>query len=165
MRHERGTYALVLFAKETRTIEVGRIGRMSVRPGFYVYVGSAFGPGGVIGRVSRHLRTPDRKHWHIDYLGGVAGVLEVWYSHDPIPREHEWARTLAAMPGSSVPLFGFGASDCTCCSHLYFFESRPSTIAFRRRLRSEVAHHAPVRCRAVGGAPSPLYGLREIGRG
>jgi Uri superfamily endonuclease len=36
---------------------------------------------------------------------------------------------------------GFGASDCGCASHLFFFESRPSLVAFRRRIRATVPGH------------------------
>ena len=44
---EPGTYALVLAAIDRQTIQVGRLGAFDVRPGFYVYVASALGPGGL----------------------------------------------------------------------------------------------------------------------
>ena len=49
-----GTYALLLRASKEQTIEVGALGAMPVRPGMYVYVGSAFGSGGLQARVGRH---------------------------------------------------------------------------------------------------------------
>jgi Uri superfamily endonuclease len=51
-----GTYALVLAAQKQRTISVGKLGILDVRPGFYVYVGSALGPGGLAARIGRHAR-------------------------------------------------------------------------------------------------------------
>ena len=40
-----GTYALVLRFSSGLEIVVGRLGVLAVQPGFYVYVGSALGPG------------------------------------------------------------------------------------------------------------------------
>jgi Uri superfamily endonuclease len=45
-----------------------------------------------------------------------------------------WAEALDKIRGSRVPLAGFGASDCGCPSHLFFFASRPSLAAFDRTL-------------------------------
>ena len=61
-----GTYILILQTQTERMIPVGRLGVMAVRPGWYVYVGSAFGPGGVKGRVGHHARPQTKPHWHID---------------------------------------------------------------------------------------------------
>jgi len=46
-----GTYALVLAATKRQVISVGRLGDFIVRPGFYVYVGSALGPGVLVPRI------------------------------------------------------------------------------------------------------------------
>ena len=43
VKHEPGTYALVIAAKANRLVRVGRLGTLRLRPGFYVYVGSALG--------------------------------------------------------------------------------------------------------------------------
>ena len=42
----KGTYALVLSCTTEQRIAIGRLGVLDVRPGCYVYVGSALGPGG-----------------------------------------------------------------------------------------------------------------------
>jgi Uri superfamily endonuclease len=139
-----GTYVLILSSKGVHRIRVGRLGELLTRPGFYVYVGSAFGPGGVRARVARHQRKCSRPHWHIDYLRSRTRLEEVWYSHDPLPREHQWAHLIGRARGSSVPLGQFGSSDCRCPSHLYFFESRPSLRAFSRRVRSACPEHEAI---------------------
>ena|ERR1017187_5348707 len=66
-------------------------------------------------------RKRERPHWHIDYLRPHTTLDEVWFCHDRKSREHEWASCFAGMMGASVPLAGFGSSDCDCESHLFFF--------------------------------------------
>ena len=139
-----GTYALMLQADHKQTVQVGRLGQLAVEPGCYVYVGSALGPGGVRARVGHHSRLATRPHWHIDYLRRAATLRHVWYSYDCVRREHAWADTFARMPGASIPLLGFGASDCTCIAHLYFFPRQPGLDTFRRRLRATIPNHSRV---------------------
>ena len=128
-----GTYALILSSSLDQILSIGRLGQLHVRPGFYVYVGSAFGPGGVKARIAHHARLSRRPHWHIDYLRRVAQLNEIWWTHDPIRREHQWAALFGHMRGSSIPLSRFGSSDCTCASHLYFLPKRPVFSAFQRQ--------------------------------
>jgi len=125
-----GTYALVLAAAKRKRISVGRFGTLDVRPGFYVYVGSALGPGGLAARIGRHARQEKTLRWHVDYLRAVTDLVEVWFSPGRRRRECSWAGRLARMPGARTPMRGFGASDCGCRSHLFWFEDRPvPTIA------------------------------------
>ena len=119
-----GTYALLLSSTTDDTIRVGRLGKLPLQRGFYVYVGSAHGPGGVRSRLAHHLRPCRRPHWHIDYLRPKTRVEDIWVSYGPRLREHEWARRLGEMPEASMPLAGFGSSDCGCKSHLFFFRQR-----------------------------------------
>lgn len=126
-----GTYVLILCSQTMQCIIVGRLGELFLCPGFYVYVGSAFGAGGLAARVQRHLNPVHTLHWHIDYLRQATYPCEVWYTQDPVRHEHTWASILGEMPVSAVPLPGFGASDCTCTSHLFFFEFLPSFAAFQ----------------------------------
>jgi len=140
-----GTYALVCRPSCEAEIPVGRLGVLPVRYGFYVYVGSAFGPGGVRARVARHVNHGLSRHWHVDYLWPVFRIGEIWYSHDPMRREHEWVRILRHAMGCSVPLRRFGASDCRCEAHLAFFEQLPSFGAFRAQVHTTICDHHAVR--------------------
>jgi Uri superfamily endonuclease len=108
---------------------------MHFQSGFYLYVGSAFGAGGVRARVNHHLQASTRPHWHIDYLKPHVSVREVWLSYDRKRREHLWARFLSSMPGISVPMPGFGSSDCGCEAHLFFLKSD----AMRERIRDALS--------------------------
>ncbi|HHM05950.1 MAG TPA: GIY-YIG nuclease family protein [Gammaproteobacteria bacterium] len=115
-------------------LTIGRLGRMTLLPGYYLYVGSAFGPGGVQARVRRHARVNKPRRWHIDYLRAAAELLEVWYACGETRREREWVRRLSRWPGIAVPLRGFGASDDPGHSHLFYLENQPSFDAIGQAL-------------------------------
>ena len=51
-----GTYALILQSTINQYLGIGQLGELQVCPGIYIYIGSAFGPGGLLSRVSRHQR-------------------------------------------------------------------------------------------------------------
>jgi Uri superfamily endonuclease len=127
---EGGTYALILFCSRNEQVQIGKLGLLRLRQGFYVYVGSALGPGGVRARVAHHQKVSQRPHWHIDYLRPHTRLDRIWYSHHGVHREHQWARLIHALRGASVPAAGFGSSDCHCKTHLFFFTRRPSFRAF-----------------------------------
>src|SRR5438045_205476 len=151
-----GTYALVLSAASEAAVRVGRLGVLLVRPGFYVYVGSALGPGGLRGRVSRHLRGPARRRWHVDFLRAALLLEEVWFTADAERRECAWSRALRSSAGAAVPLRGCGSSDCAggCEANLYHFAGRPSRRAFVDRLRRAAPGHGAVR-RLHAGTGTP----------
>lgn len=144
LRSEPGTYALLLRAPTEQIIEVGALGEMTVRPGGYVYVGSAFGPGGVRARVERHARGDGAVHWHVDYLRTATALEQVWVTYDTTRRECDWAATMRALPGATVPKGGFGASDCDCPAHLYRFDAPPSLEVLRKRLQARDSGHDAV---------------------
>jgi Uri superfamily endonuclease len=108
------------------SVIVGKLGTLAIQTGYWVYVGSAFGPGGLNARVSRHLKTAKIKHWHIDYLRAAAQIDAVWYTLGLPSVEHAWAGAFLALPGAQVPLKRFGASDCDCPAHLIFYDTAPS---------------------------------------
>ena len=145
MEKRPGTYVIILEATKGFNITAGKLGRLTGRSGFYAYAGSAFGPGGVSARVKHHRQITPSPHWHIDYLRVKLRFNEAWYTHDPRKRECEWTRTLRAMKGALAPFHGFGASDCTCPTHLIYFKTHPSFQGFRKRLYSSKVKHAPVR--------------------
>ncbi len=115
-----GTYALGLRLDAPAECEIGALGRHSFPAGYYIYVGSAWGPGGLAARVGRHLRGSGKLHWHIDYLRPCVRPVSLWLA--PHARtECAWARLLLADPGARVIVPRFGASDCSCAAHLIYF--------------------------------------------
>lgn len=134
MRNLPGTYALILESPSEQLVQIGKLGRLNVRPGFYVYVGSAFGPGGLRARIVHHVSISQRPHWHINYLRSCLQLKAVWFTYDAERQEHRWADIFGSLRGATIPMTGFGASDCGCKSHLIAFSSQPSIRSFRRRL-------------------------------
>lgn len=115
----------MLYVKSLTQIQVGKLGVFHFKRGYYAYVGSAMGPGGLSARLRHHLKVAVRPHWHIDYLRREAVVKEVWVSRRSDCREHVWADKLMHMKTASIPAPGFGSSDCSCATHLFYFQKRP----------------------------------------
>lgn len=70
MNIKKGVYVLILKLEEDSEIQIGRLGKLHFRNGFYAYIGSALGGG--FKRVDRHINVSKginhTKKWHIDYL-------------------------------------------------------------------------------------------------
>ncbi|ELZ85095.1 hypothetical protein C453_10955 [Haloferax elongans ATCC BAA-1513] len=131
-----GTYALVFDVPELTT-EVGALGEQRFPAGSYVYLGSAFGTGG-LRRVLRHRRVAegdhDARHWHVDYLGGHPDVT---LSRVVCVVDSDIECDVAAALADG-PVDGFGSSDCDCTSHLARYETvdealDASTAVFRQK--------------------------------
>jgi len=139
-----GTYALILPAETPETIVIGKLGRLGVCRGNYLYVGSAFGPGGLAGRIRHHLRPLSSPHWHIDYLRKKLLPSAVWFTTDRRRREHQWAAIFAEADSAAIPLIGFGASDCRCDAHLFFFPAAATFNTMFRQIHQAIPDHAPI---------------------
>ncbi|MET0090438.1 MAG: GIY-YIG nuclease family protein [Candidatus Thiodiazotropha sp.] len=139
-----GTYVLVLHCPRKQTLRIGSLGTHTLPGGWYLYVGSAFGPGGVAARCGHHRRISVRPRWHIDYLRAGCRLAEIWYTHDPHHREHAWAGLLSQNMGLNQPVAGFGASDCGCGSHLFHSVVKPQGQAFRRLVTDHLPDHAVI---------------------
>lgn len=125
----KGTYLLILrLDQDLADLQVGRLGCFTFAAGYYLYVGSAFGSGGLLARLAYHRqRVKAHPHWHVDYLRAHARLVETWSVASAMRLERPWARALLATPGLSVPVPRFGASDTDSRSHLFFTPQRPST--------------------------------------
>lgn len=133
---EKGTYILILRLPTPSRLTIGKRGTFDFAAGWYAYVGSAMGPGGLRGRLNHHLKPVTHPHWHIDYLRQVVQCREVWYVASEEIFEHDWANALRLMPGASVPVPRFGASDCHCETHLIHFREYQELDVFN--LHSEI---------------------------
>ena len=51
-----GTYCLVFSSSTSSTVTIGKLGTYKIQPGYYCYIGSAFGRGGLNSRINRHLQ-------------------------------------------------------------------------------------------------------------
>jgi Uri superfamily endonuclease len=144
-----GTYALILRCPRLRRLRIGRLGFCDFPAGWYVYVGSAFGPGGLSARCDHHQRPLIRSRWHIDYLRPVASLQDIWFTTDAAPREHLWVQILRGLRHAGAPIPGFGSRDCRCPSHLIYFPSRPSLRNFRQAVHRRITAHGPILRRGI----------------
>ena len=114
---EKGAYALVIQLANNLPIALPRRPPTMLPTGRYVYCGSAYGPGGLAGRVRRHLRQDRSQRWHVDRLTAVGTVIALGLA--PGGSECALLSQIQELPGVELPIPGFGSSDCRLCpAHL-----------------------------------------------
>lgn len=113
---DAGAYVLLIRLDERLPLDIPAFRGMSLAPGLYAYCGSAYGPGGIRARVSRHLRAGKSMRWHVDRLTAAGRVERAGIRIGG--RECDLVIKLLA-DGGSPALPKFGSSDCrTCPAHL-----------------------------------------------
>jgi Uri superfamily endonuclease len=153
----KGTYVLITEVTRMKRLEIGRLGPFDIAPGFYAYVGSACGAGGLRARIEHHLVPAAAPHWHIDYLLQWASPREVWFALSDRKLEQAWADLLRAAPSFRQPIPRFGSSDYrrSRTSHLFFTRRRPAFAWFEQTVRREFdAGVVPHRHRVVPTIPT-----------
>ncbi len=137
---EPGTYFLAFSLKEAGEYRIGRLPTVFLSEGVYFYTGSAWGQGGLRARLGYHLRVPTHPHWHLDWLKPYLTLLGVGW-REGVHAECHWAQALMAHPRASVPLPGFGASDCSlhCSAHWVFFGTMGGHHAWRKIVEETLA--------------------------
>jgi len=130
--HDRGSYLIILALAEDAQVNVGKLGTIFFRKGFYVYVGSAMA--NLTKRMERHKRQRKTVHWHIDFLRDSADFLYSLAIRSSDRLECEIANSLSEIAQWSVK--GFGSSDCSCTTHLFGFTDNPlHQPSFQKRLQ------------------------------
>lgn len=113
----KGAYFLGIETKRFLLLAGASFGSARLAPGFYLYCGSAYGPGGMEARLNRHLKRHKKQRWHVDQLTTQGKVRLV--GRVPEGQECDLVSQFSALSGSAFPVPGFGSSDCkTCPSHL-----------------------------------------------
>jgi len=124
-----GVYILIVYLSTSTTLTIGALGVASLPAGFYAYVGSAMGPGGLYARIRRHLSSKKRIKWHIDYVLKAGKIVGVIYGVSSVKRECEVASLIAKRYSFIVKKLG--STDCKCISHFFYIgESRDSVKSF-----------------------------------
>ena len=131
-----GTYIVVLRSHQAKTIQIGKLAPFDIKKGYYLYIGSAFGSGGVIARLKHHAKVSKRPHWHLDYLRAETNFYAAYAEYSSKKEECNWASILAGMALSTEPLKGFGSSDCDCRTHLFYFSSQLKVLKAVREITS-----------------------------
>ena len=127
---------MLLRLHDNKIISIGKLGAFEFPAGWYTYIGSAFGPGGLMARIKHHLQPTHNPHWHIDYLRREAELKEIWLSPDSERREEAWVDLMIDIPGATALIDGFGASDSRQETHLYYFDIEPSLEDFAVGVRT-----------------------------
>jgi Uri superfamily endonuclease len=129
-----GTYVLITQLASPTEVDVGKLGMFHLPAGWYAYVGSALGPGGLAGRLGRHRLQHKRLHWHIDYLLNVSQLTEIWWAASVQRYECALVEVLSLLAGTTMPVPGFGSSDCGCPAHLFYSDRHLPFSALASRL-------------------------------
>jgi sugar fermentation stimulation protein A len=118
---DRGSYLLILKLKRSQTINVGRLGKVSFKKGFYIYVGSAMA--NLSKRIERHRHLRKKHHWHIDELRDMAEFHSMLAIRSSDRLECEIAKAFSKIAEWKIPRFG--SSDCSCETHLFGMSRDP----------------------------------------
>lgn len=114
---------------------VGSLGMVELPRATLLYIGSAFGPGGLAARLGRHASLDHVRHWHLDYIRPFTALAGAWVCTSSHRLEHRWACAVAGVPSVSIPANRFGASDCRCSSHLFALPTERSLETAVRALQ------------------------------
>ena len=114
---DSGAYQLIIRLAAGESIHVGALGEFHFNAGLYVYTGRA--ARNLRSRIERHARKKKKLRWHVDYLLRL-GRIEVVQVY---PERAQYERLINRMTAESyrvaIPAPGFGASDCSCSTHLF----------------------------------------------
>jgi Uri superfamily endonuclease len=119
----KGIYQLLIHLPENVSIVIGKKGRFRFPKGYYIYTGSALN--GLEKRVERHLKKNKKHFWHIDYLLDFASIKEIFFFTNGKFDECALNLKMLEKPEAQIIMPKFGASDCSCATHLVFFEKIP----------------------------------------
>ena len=120
VRESDTLYAVTAWLPEDEeAVTIGRLGQFYFPKGYYVYVGSA--KRNIRARVDRHIQMDKKKRWHIDYLRPYLQVQAVHTYSDSEGECGLFGRLMQENTGT-MPVKGFGSSDCRCFSHLFYSE-------------------------------------------
>jgi sugar fermentation stimulation protein A len=123
-----GVYLLVMVLRRSTTIRVGKLGTFRFPQGYYIYVGSAMRA--LSKRLSRHLRRRKKAFWHIDYFLAKASIIATKKYLTSKQVECFLNALFLRKRSGSIIAKKFGASDCSCPTHLWFFRFDPRKLLY-----------------------------------
>lgn len=117
-----GSYGIVIWLEKDQQIEVGKLGLVDFKEGYYIYVGSALN-GQLGNRTLRHTKPAHmkKKHWHIDFFltHDSTHIDRIFLIPSQVKYECEVANVFSQDAFYGIKRFG--CSDCKCKSHLLFY--------------------------------------------
>lgn len=111
----KGSYILLIKLNKDKEIQIGKLGNISFKKGFYLYIGSALN--GLENRLNRHFKKYKKTHWHIDYLLKYGKIIDAFYKESFSKEECDIVKN---FENKLLPIPGFGCSDCKCKTHLFY---------------------------------------------
>ena len=121
-----GTYILIIKVKRRiKDLKIGKLGRITFKKGYYLYVGSALGRSASLeNRIKRHLSKKKKLRWHIDYLlarqeAEIESVIII-----PSKKRTECLVSKSIERIADKTVKGFGSTDCKCKGHLHYFKTK-----------------------------------------
>ena len=133
----KGVYCLIIRLFQECNITIGCLGTFNFPMGFYIYTGSA--QNNLKSRIERHLQREKKVHWHIDYLLNYGHVIGIYTYPGEKNMECVLNDKIGSIKNATIPVKGFGSSDCSCIAHLHFFQNNPGYMisGFNGKLASQ----------------------------
>ncbi len=150
-----GAYCLLIELDREKDLIIGRRASAKFPSGFYIYVGSAMNS--LEHRINRHLSRNKKLHWHIDWLLAESKVIAVRRIESCTRLECEINNLIARISERTV-MKGFGASDCSCNTHLHYFECNPDWLLDNALSRLQIENQKN-RSSAIRIMKTPVSGL------
>jgi hypothetical protein len=104
-------------------------------------------------------------HWHIDYLLHYGQVICVHTYAGEKKAECVLSQKIGNIKNAMMLVSGFGSSDCSCTSHLYFFQDNPDSRLSRLKING-ISSPPPLTPPTRGGGktfPPPRWGRLDGG--
>ncbi|MEM1895819.1 MAG: GIY-YIG nuclease family protein [Nanopusillaceae archaeon] len=116
----KGTYLLLLECLNDCEIEVGKLGKIRFKKGYYIYIGSAMN--NLEKRILRHLKKDKKIKWHIDYLTtNDSFIIRKIFIKESNKKEEEKISKIFEKYFNFIK--NFGNSDCKDNSHLFLINN------------------------------------------
>lgn len=122
----KGIYILLVKLINDTIINVGKLGNIPFKAGYYLYVGS--GQTNVEKRVSRYFKKIKKPRWHIDYLLNSGKAIAEKALILNLSKKYECKISQFIESIGAEHIVRFGCSDCDCKSHLFYVYTNPEKV-------------------------------------
>ena len=136
----KGVYLLIIEITNQLIIII-RGTRYKLEPGYYIYVGSAWGPGGLRSRIARHIKKDKKIHWHIDKITSTPFTAVKTICLLPGAPSYYESRIAGILSTKLNFIPGFGSTDRRGdTSHLFICRTYSKCVETMRSLEKTIRH-------------------------
>jgi len=132
-KNSQGVYILVFEIVHSLLIDIRRF-KWLLKPGFYLYFGSALGKTSTSleKRLARHFNNQKKIFWHIDYITSQSDVkmINAYYTTKTGITECSALQGFEQNFQNTEIILKFGSSDCKtkCGGHLVFLSNNRAVL-------------------------------------